>query len=87
MTNHTYEYSAGNHPHDHGDDCRFEFPKRQCIYHQEWHLVATDLADDYHSNHDGWEASWPIEFRIYKDAECVWKGEVEREMEPVFYVV
>lgn len=86
-TNHTYEYSAGNHPHDHCGDCRFEFPKHQSLYHQEWRLVATDLADDYHSNHDGWEASWPIEFRIYKDAECVWKGDIEREMEPAFYVV
>jgi len=87
MAKHVYEYSAGNHPYYHAPDCRFDFPKHQCIYRGEWRLVANDLADDYHSNHDGWESKWPIEFRIYKNDECVWRGEVDREMEPAFYVV
>lgn len=82
-----YKYSAGNHPDDHATESRFEFPRGQCLYTEDWRLVATDLADDYHSNHDGWEANWPVEFRIYKDSECVWKGEIDREMEPAFYVL
>lgn len=87
MTEHTYQYSAGCHPDYHAPESRFEFPCGQCLYTEDWRLVATDLADDYHSNHDGWESNWPIELRIYKNAECVWKGEVDREMEPAFYVV
>lgn len=82
-----YQYSAGNWPHDHGDDCRFDMPPGQCLYFEDWQLVARDIAEDYHCNHDGWEANWPVEFRIYKNDECVWKGEVDREMEPAFYVL
>lgn len=26
--------------------------------------VAEECAEDFHSNHDGWEASWPMEFLI-----------------------
>ena len=82
-----YEYSAGDYPGAHEPDCRFEFPKGQCVYFEDWDLVARDLAEDYHNEHDGWESSWPLEFRIYKDGECVWSGEVDREMEACFYVV
>ena len=82
-----YRYSAGDHPNYHTPDSRYELPRGQCLYTEDWRLVATDLADDYYSNHDGWESNWPVHFRIYKDGECVWKGDVEREMEPAFYVL
>lgn len=82
-----YQYSVGGHPDHHAPESRFDFPKGQCVYHQEWRLVATDLAADYHSNHDGWEDNWPIDLRIYKESECVWRGRVVLEMEPSFYVV
>jgi hypothetical protein len=86
MRNSRYQYSAGNHVGDHEPDSRFDFPKGQCIYFEDWQLVARDLAEDYHNEHDGWEASWPIALHIYADNECVWSGMVEREMEACFYV-
>jgi hypothetical protein len=79
-------YSAG-HDQDcwHDENGRFSFPKSQKLYGQAWSLVATDLAEDYHSNHDGWEAHWPLQIRIYDDGVEVARFSVERENEPVFY--
>lgn len=48
----------------------------------EW--LAEDAAKDYHSNHDGWEASWPIKLALFKDDICLGKFEVELEFEPSF---
>jgi hypothetical protein len=28
--------------------------------------VAAEVAEDYHSNHDGWESSWPLTFALYE---------------------
>ena len=48
--------------------------------------VAQDAAEDFHSNGDGWESSWPRTFTILlMDGTFVGKYEVEREAEPVFY--
>lgn len=82
-----YRYSVGHDAYRHGPDERFHFPRGQCLYTEDWRLVATDLADDYYSNHDGWEEKWPVEFRIYKNDECAWKGNVTCEMEPAFYAL
>lgn len=80
-----YQYSAGDYPEYHCISGRFDFPDKQPLYLEEWALVATDLADDYHHNHDGWEDDWPLELRIYKDGEEVGRFKVERESQPVFY--
>ena len=50
--------------------------------------LAKRAADDYHSNHDGWEASWPISFAITtsEDGDELARFEIERDVEPVFYV-
>lgn len=82
-----YQYSARSGQQSHVYSDRWDFPRHQCIYHEDWRLVATDLADDFHSNHDGWEAQWPVNIRIYKDDECVWSGDVDLEIEPNFYVI
>jgi hypothetical protein len=48
--------------------------------------VATDAAEDYHSNHDGWESHWPADFYIFdQDLKLLAVFSVEREEEPVFY--
>lgn len=48
--------------------------------------LAKTAADDFHSNHDGWECSWPLEFVILReDGSEVGTYSVEREAEPVFY--
>jgi hypothetical protein len=47
--------------------------------------VAEDAADDFHSNHDGWENSWPCEFYIFDvDGNLLGVYVVERESSPIF---
>ena len=49
--------------------------------------MARDAARDYHANHDGWEASWPLEFSLHETEGGPEQArfEVRREAEPVFY--
>ena len=44
-------------------------------------------ADDYHSNHDGWECGWPLEFDVwdYDTEEYVGRYSVDRETVPQFH--
>lgn len=46
--------------------------------------IAECAAEDYHSNHDGWESEWPIEFEIFLDDKSIGKFLVEREYSPSF---
>lgn len=51
---------------------------------QGW--IAEECADDFHSNHDGWESSWPIEFKLWSDKGVViGVFEVDRDVQPVFH--
>lgn len=78
-------YSAGGDQACwHEEYSRHDFPRGQNLYWRDWSCVVTDLADDYHSNHDGWESSWPLQFRIYEDGVEVARFEVEREYDPRF---
>jgi hypothetical protein len=48
--------------------------------------IARDAAEDYHSNHDGWESIWPIKITVYKmDGSLIGKYSVDREAVPQFY--
>lgn len=51
-------------------------------------MAANHCAEDFHSNHDGWEAVWPLDITLYEseDGPSIAKFEVDREAEPVFYV-
>jgi len=56
---------------------------------EDWELesLADDAAEDYHSEHDGWETAWPIEFHLFADKEgkhLLGSFTVERDFEPVF---
>jgi len=78
-------YSAGDDQACwHDENGRFDFPRNQLLYGRDWDLVVTDLAEDYHSNHDGWESSWPLQFRIYEGDAEIARFQVEREHEPTF---
>lgn len=45
-----------------------------------------DCADDYHSNHDGWESHWPLVLKVATIDDVILAiFEIERESEPVFY--
>jgi hypothetical protein len=51
--------------------------------------LAELAADDYHNNHDGWEASWPILFAIAatEDGPELARFSVEVESQPVFNAI
>lgn len=48
--------------------------------------IAEQCADDWHCNHDGWEASWPRVFSLYRDktGPSFASFTIEREYEPCF---
>ncbi|MBF0675557.1 hypothetical protein [Pseudomonas sp.] len=49
----------------------------------EW--IAEEAAADYHSEHDGWEARWPLKLMLWlPDGTEIGAFTVEREYEPVF---
>lgn len=50
-------------------------------------LQAEIAAEDYHGNHDGWEARWPRTFVLFDspDGPEVARFTVEREYDPQFY--
>lgn len=48
--------------------------------------LAQDAAEDYHSNHDGWESHWPIDFTLFReDGTKIGEYTVDRDVEPVFF--
>ena len=47
--------------------------------------AAEDAADDYHSNHDGWDGAWPIVLMLLtEDGSEIGRFDIEREFDPVF---
>lgn len=55
-------------------------------YGENYDGFAQDAAEDYYDNHDGWEASWPLEITVYDGDECVGVFDAEMEMTPMFIV-
>ena len=47
-------------------------------------LMAEEAAEDYHSNHDGWESHWPLKLAIFDGDKLIGKFEVELEHQPHF---
>ena len=61
----------------------YEFESDHDTEFMDW--VVEDCANDYHSEHDGWESSWPITFRIWTESgEVLGDYLVERDYDPVF---
>lgn len=50
-------------------------------------LIAERCAEDYHSNHDGWESNWPLTFALHatEDGPEVARLNIDREAVPHFY--
>ena len=51
---------------------------------EKLNLLATFCAEDYHRNHGGWEAAWPVDMTIFRyssldEGPVLWRGSVERE--------
>ena len=56
---------------------------------EKLNLLATFCAEDYHRNHGGWEAAWPVDMTIFRyssldEGPVLWRGSVERESMPMF---
>ncbi|MBK1780608.1 hypothetical protein JHL22_05200 [Advenella sp. WQ 585] len=48
-------------------------------------FIAKQAADDYHSEHDGWECLWPINMTLWlPNGTLIGKFEIDREFDPVF---
>lgn len=77
-----YEYSVGSDDHE----TRGPFPSDQKLYGHNWDFVIEELAA-HHDNDTAGEEDWPLDFRIYMDGQEVANYTVDREWEPVFYVV
>lgn len=48
-------------------------------------LLVSECAKDYWDEHDGWEASWPLEIALYKpgsQSNVLAKFEVDMEWDP-----
>ncbi|HEY4266791.1 MAG TPA: hypothetical protein VGM94_01235 [Galbitalea sp.] len=60
----------------------------QILASDKWATDARDAAqmcaDHFHSNRDGWESSWPLEFRVRLPDGTTEDYIVEREMVPEF---
>lgn len=53
--------------------------------HEDTNYVAEEAAEQYHDDHDGFEATWPLLIQLFdEDNNSVALQEVEREFEPVF---
>ena len=58
-------------------------------FEYDFEYIAVRCAEDYHSAHDGWQTSWPVNMVIYEhsdndDGKELWRGHVDRENCPVF---
>lgn len=75
-----------------GNEYLFEVDHRKIddIDEWEWESLAETCAEDYYSNHDGWEhRSWPqgdpMEFWVYDESKkMIGKFDVYLEFEPTF---
>lgn len=47
-------------------------------------MKAEEAAEDYHDNHDGWEANWPLTIKIADSESHLGTFEVDREARPYF---
>lgn len=67
------------------DRTAFELPNSEDYDLDDF--TAGQCAEDYHANHDGWEATWPIQLWLAETEESTeWKQfVVEREYLAEFY--
>ena len=53
--------------------------------HDELEYVAEEAAKDFHSNHDGWESSWPLDIFLFSiTGDALGGFSVELEHQPSF---
>lgn len=74
------EYSIGDAGERYSANTTWEMEEAALEY------IAQDCAEDYHSNHDGWEDKWPLVVHLYStEGLRIGSFIVKLEMEPSFY--
>lgn len=67
-----------------------EFYESACMeYEVDWSAPLSDaveeMAEDYYSNHDGWETKWPVAFYVWdRNKKFLGSFTVECEFNPLF---
>lgn len=73
-----YKYSLSKHRHKYMYEFTSENPEVGCD-------LADEAAANYHFQHGGYEAVWPIELRLYNEHDkALGTFLIQREVEPVF---
>lgn len=71
------------------EESTYEFSRTDRDWSDDfWKEALLDgVAEDYFSNHDGWESNWPLNFEVFYDQPCtnlIAKGRVDMEAVPTF---
>lgn len=49
--------------------------------------IVEQAADNYFSDHDGWDCRWPLTFELLDDdQQVIYRAEVQLESQPLFIV-
>ena len=76
----TYLYA----PEDYCFEDAFQI-ESQWDHEEDAGWIAEEAAADFHSEHDGWESSWPLKLVLWlPDGTEIGTFTVEREFDPVF---
>ena len=68
------------------DDSQYNIDCELYWDEEDAEFAAQACAEDYHSNHDGWESNWPLTFRLWdKTGKHLGDFGVDRDVEPVFF--
>jgi hypothetical protein len=74
------EYQYSIHNHDIEDLITIRSKLSVC----DAEFIAEEAAHDHWENNDGWEASWPINFFIFKDMALIGSYKIDMDFEPKF---
>lgn len=72
------------------DETYFEYTSSACYdfdHDYEKEALLEECANDYWSNHDGWECTWPLTFSLHRteNGSEIARFTIEMEAEPRFY--
>jgi hypothetical protein len=48
--------------------------------------LAEATADNYYSEHEGWDASWPLTFQLFTTKKNLGRFKIQLEFDPLFLI-
>jgi hypothetical protein len=79
------EYWIKKYGQTEGDAYKINWERMSIDDELDERFAAQECADDFHSNHDGWESPWPLTFHVKAEGKFLGVFEIERDYLPVFY--